>query len=139
MSAFLCNVLFQNSRLYPTHVSRHLRDCVTKILLFWVNFSLKSLLGGFTYAQNVPNMLWGEYLMKCLKKSNYILLIQLETCTGWPNFFKFESIPSLPFVAINDRKQNKCHNIVLNYKLRTLFLEFSWGRVQDIIGILKRC
>ena len=30
---------------------------VTTILLFWVNFSLKSLLSGFTYAQNVPDKL----------------------------------------------------------------------------------
>ena len=46
---------------------------VTTILLFWVYFLLKSLLSSFTYAQNVPNKLWGEYLMKCFKKEQPII------------------------------------------------------------------
>ena len=36
--------------------------------LFWVNFSLKLLLTGFTCEENVPDKLCGEYLIECLKK-----------------------------------------------------------------------
>ena len=43
------------------------------ILLFWVNFLLKSLLSGFPYAQKVPDKLRGEYLMKCYKKDKPII------------------------------------------------------------------
>ena len=39
------------------------------ILLFWVNFSLKSLPGGFSYAQNVSDKLCGNYLTICFKKT----------------------------------------------------------------------
>ena len=50
------------------------------------------------------------------------------------NFSTFNPFPSLPSVATNDRKQNKRHNIVLNNKLRLLFLEFSPR--QNIFGVV---
>ena len=37
----------------------------------------------------------------------------------------FNSFPSLPSVATDDRKQFKCHKIVFNNKARSLFLEFN--------------
>ena len=42
-----------------------------------------------------------------------------------PNFSSFNPFPSLPTVPANDRRHNKRHYIVLNNKLRPLFLEFS--------------
>ena len=112
---------------------RKLRSYVTTILLFCVNFSLKLLLSGFTYAQNVPDKLQGEYLIICFKKAQPIisfLVFFVEIASKHEKFsLKFSSfnpLPSLPSVATNDRKQNKCHNIVLNNKPGPLFLEFSF-------------
>ena len=39
-----------------------------------------------------------------------------------PTFSSFNLFPSLPSVATNDRKQNKCHNTVLNNKPGPLLL-----------------
>ena len=40
-------------------------------------------------------------------------------------FLSFNIFPSLTLVATNDRKQNKCYNIVLYNKRGQLFLKFS--------------
>ena len=113
------------------------------IWLFWISFSLKPLVSGFIYAKNVPDKLYGEYLMKCLKKEQpkirflvFFVEIALKLEMVGPTFSSFNPFPSLPSVATNDRKQNKFHNIVLRKKPRPLFLEFS--SEQDIFGILKK-
>ena len=114
-------------------------------------FGSMFLLSGFTYAQNVPDKLWGEYQLKCFKKARPVIsffgifceiVSKLEKFSL--NFWNFNLFPSMPSVATNDRKQNKRHNIVLNklklnsgHKPEPLFLEFSWG--QHIFGILKKC
>ena len=42
-----------------------------------------------------------------------------------PNFSCVNPFPSFPSLAINDRKQDKRHNVVLNNKPRPILLEFS--------------
>ena len=88
-------------------------------MLFWSKVSLKSLLSGFTYAQNVP-----EYLMIVLKKSNppirflvFFVEIALKLENVGPTFSSLNPFPSLPSVPANDRKSNKRHYIDL--KLQT--------------------
>ena len=44
---------------------------------------------------------------------------------NWPMFFKFQSFPSMTSVAIDDRKQFQCLQIVFNNKTRSLVLEFN--------------
>ena len=70
--------------------------------------------------------------MKCYKNGQLILRFliffvdiasKLEKVE--PTFSNFNPFPFLPSVETNDRKQNKCHNIVLNNKPRPLFLNFS--------------
>ena len=96
-----------------------------KMLLFWINSSLKSLLSGF--------MRWlsnGLY-----QKEQPIITFLLFFCWASklerlaPPFSSFNPFPSLPSVAKNDKKQIGRHNILFNNKpSRPLFLEFSWGQ-----------
>ena len=70
--------------------------------------------------------------MKCFKNEQPIirfLVFLVEIASKLEKvcltFSSFNPFPSLPSVAKNDRKQRKCHNLVLNNKQRPLFLEFS--------------
>ena len=91
--------------------------------------TLKSLLSDVSFAQNVSDKLQGEYLIKCFKKARPIksfLVFFVKIASNLEMFgLSFNLIPSLPSVATNDRKQNKCDNIVLNNKPGPLFLKFS--------------
>ena len=82
--------------------------------------SLKSLLSGFTYAQNVPFKLWGEYRIYFLKKSTthnkfwvFFVEIASKLANFSLNFSSFNLFPFLPSVATTDKKQDKRHNIVI--------------------------
>ena len=94
-----------------------------KILLFWINSSLKSLLSGF--------MSWisNELYQKEQPIITFLLFfdeIASKLEKVGPTFSSFNPFPSLPSVAKNVRKQIGRHNILLNNKSsRPLFLEFS--------------
>lgn len=104
-----------------------------KILLFWINSSLKSLLSGFMrwisnglYQKEQPIITFLLFFVEIAKHQNLKRLA--------PPFSSFNPFPSLPSVAKNDKKQIGRHNILLNNKpSRPLFLEFSWG--QDTLAL----
>ena len=83
--------------------------------------------------------------MKCFKKARPIsfLIFFVEIASRLEkfglNFSSFNLFPFLPLVAVNDRKQNKRHNIVLNNKHSLLLFFEIQLRAQDMFGILKKC
>ena len=97
-----------------------------KILLFWINSSLKSLLSGFMrwisnelYQKEQPIITFLLFFVEIASKLEKV----------GPTFSSFNPFSSLPSVAKNVRKQIGRHNILLNNKpSRPLFLEFSWGQ-----------
>ena len=80
------------------------------IFVYHRHISLKLLLSGLTYAQNVPDKLWGEYLMKCLKIVRPIIYFfgifcwdSIKTCEVGQTFSSFDLFPSFTSVATNAR------------------------------------
>ena len=65
--------------------------------------------------------------MKCFEEEQHIQIVcfcfNMASKLGkvGPTFSTFDPFPSLPSVATSDRKQNICHNIVLNNKSRPFF------------------
>ena len=57
----------------------------------------------------------------------YIFFVEIASKlkTVDPTFSSVNPFPCLPSVAKTNKKQNKRHNVVLNSKPRSLFLEFS--------------
>ena len=51
------SILFMFGHSNGERENKWLRGYIVRFFLFWVNFSLKSLLSGFTYAHNVPDKL----------------------------------------------------------------------------------
>ena len=94
-----------------------------KILLLWINSSLKLLLSGFMrwisnelYQKEQPIITFLLFFVEIASK--------LEKVGS--TFSSFNPFSSLPSVAKNVRKQIGRHNILLNNKpSRPLFLEFS--------------
>ena len=92
---------------YPFVDCVGLKGAISTIFLFWVNSSLKSLLNGFTYTQNVPDKLWELYQKEQPIIRFLVVFVEIASKLEKvsPTFSSFNPFPSLLSVGTNDKKQ----------------------------------